>query len=84
MSRITEEQVEAACRAACIADGHDPDRLEFGNLPYLDRADVVIDGYLPNGDPGYRFWRRYDGIVRAALDASEAKRQVPGESSPVS
>lgn len=61
--------IERAARALCERSGvANPDDLEPGMTPYSDDTEI-IDGYLPNGDPGFFVWRLYVGRVRAVLNA---------------
>lgn len=74
--------IERAARALCERSGvANPDDLEPGNDPYSDDTEI-IDGYLPNGDPGFFVWRLYVEDVRAVLlairEPSEGMEEAAG------
>jgi hypothetical protein len=73
------EPIEAAARTLCESRGYDPDQLEPGNLPYRGSDEEVIDGRLPNGDPGFFYWRAYvddaSAVIVAYLRAAEAQNR---------
>jgi hypothetical protein len=59
---ISDEMVETLARKLCAMDGADPDSLEAGSA-------YGIDGELPNGDPGFYYWRLKASHARSILCA---------------
>jgi hypothetical protein len=65
---VTDEEVEAAARAMCEADGHDPDETHYHH------NGEILEPYGPR-------WMLSAYLARAALLAAEAARKpdlVPG------
>lgn len=63
---MTTELVEAMARAACIADGYDPEQLEPGDDPYMNGT-PVDDGRNRKGEICHFYWRRYVDRVEPLL-----------------
>lgn len=71
VSRVTDEMVEAAARALCVADGLDPDE-DWRQVPGGAFCDAAVDPATAQR------WRTYIGKARAALDTPPARDEGYG------